>query len=49
MHFHKKNFDTLDALKEYLVDVRGAVETQNGKIKGIAAWEWIFAVVSISN
>ena len=47
--FHNKTFDTLDALEDHLVDALGALEIQNGRIKGIVAWDWIIDAVSIAN
>ena len=46
--FHNKTFDTLDALEDHLVDALGALEIQNGRIKGIVAWDWIIDAVSIA-
>ena len=47
--FHNKTFDTLEALENHLVDALGALEMQNGRIKSIAAWDWIIAAFSIAN
>lgn len=48
-NFHNKTFDDLNALEDHLVDALGALEMQNGRIKSIAAQDWIIAAVSIAN
>ncbi len=47
--FHNHAFDSIDALKNHLVDALRAMEQNTKRVAGITRWPWIFNSISNAN
>ncbi len=48
-YFHKRVFDSIDALEDHLVAALLNLENAPARVKGITAWDWIINAMSIAN